>query len=325
MSSKDDKNKKYARHRATQRRNNRILIFLSLLLVAVVCFGLFMLRGSSWQDIYAAFDLRPAAAAGPQTDLAEGESAVAFLSVGQGDCTVIRDGDTVTVIDAGIYTSEDAIRRYLDSCGVTRIDYLIATHPHTDHIGSMAALIRHYEIGTIYFTYYSSDLTPTNETYLELLRTIQRAGIKTVLAQAGETLALPDGTIQVLSAGGYTDLNNCSIVLRYDHGAVSFLLPGDAETVVERALIDARAELGADVLKAGHHGSKNATSNDFLSAVKPRYVVFSCGLDNEYGYPKEQVLERVAAVGATPLRTDLMGNIVFVTDGSALRVTKERE
>lgn len=255
--------------------------------------------------------------------LGDGVLRVSVLDVGQADSILIESGDFVALIDAGDYFSERAIADGLRARGIARIDLLVATHPHRDHIGGMAALIGEFEIGKVLFTTYSDELTPTNTTYMNLLNALIDASFQTVTAATGEVIEMPLGALTVLSAGGYNELNDCSLVIRCDYGETSFLLTGDAGFAVENAMMADGLPLACDVLKAGHHGSKYATSAAFLEAVGPAYVAVSCGVDNQYGYPTEEFLDRVQAAGAAVLRTDLDGDIVFLSDGASVRAATE--
>ena len=136
----------------------------------------------------------------------------------------------------------------------------------------------------------------------------------------GDIISAADGelTFTVHWSGGGKDLNDCSLVMTAEYGQNRILFMGDAEQDVERDLLSDGADLRADVLKVGHHGTKYATTSRFLSAVKPSYAVISCGLDNEYGYPKEEVLERLLSAGAQIFRTDIQGDIHFVMDGTRI-------
>lgn len=291
--------------------------------VLAVCllFSVYVTRTATWDDIFARVGLnRNTAKPGQTIQLADGEAAVHFLDVGQADCTVIRAGRTVVMIDAGDWYASAAIVDFLDRYGITRVDHFFLTHPHTDHMGSLSDILRSYDIGQVYFTNHSEDLTPTNATYAELLRTLADTKTPTMITTTGLTVELDTGTITVAYDPVNNDLNNCSMVLRYEYGGTSFLFMGDAEGTVEKQMIEYDLVKQTDVLKAGHHGSKKATTSPFLEAVDPEYAVISCGADNDYGYPKEEVLARLEQAGADVVRTDTMGDIVFISDGSRLRL-----
>ena len=313
-----------------------ILIFLAVIAVAAVLwlfYSVYVSKAITWGDVYAAFGITANEEKTPE-DIADngppdeavvtGDVRVSFLYVGQGDCIVIEDNGKTAVIDTGEYAEVRRVLDFLEKRGIDKIDYLIATHPHTDHIGSMQTLVNDYSVEEVIFTYVPSELTPTNATYINLLKTIDKTNTPVTVPAVGDTITLGKGCFEVFFAGGGSDLNNCSLVLKYTVGKRSFLFMGDTEFEVEDALSDSFGKrLSCDVLKAGHHGTKYATGNNLLAAAKPEYVVITCGIDNEYGYPKEQVLERIKNAGGETLRTDLDGTITFTTDGESLTVETE--
>lgn len=304
--------------KSQRRRNNTILIVLGLLLVAGIV--ALLVFGADAVREFAADFLAPQAVGSPPADIEDGELLVAMLDVGQADCNVIITGGTTVMIDSGDQYSYAAISNFLNKNGISRIDYLINTHPHTDHMGAMAEIIKNYDIGEILMIDIPFDLTPTNSTYRNLLDVIDRSGVRVSIARIGDEFSVGEGTLRVLSAGGYDDLNNCSMVLKLEFGRTSFLFTGDAEQVVEKDLIRAGADLACDVLSVGHHGSYRATSREFLKFAAPRYAVVSCGAGNSYGFPHREVVANIERQGAELLRTDLMGDIVFRSDGYSVEL-----
>lgn len=253
------------------------------------------------------------------------QAIVAAVDVGQANCTVIIAGGTTAVIDAGDSGSAPAINSFLRSYGIGKIDYLIMTHPHTDHIGSMSQLIRDYKVKELLYVPLTAENTPTNYTYTELIETVGRYGVKMTPVQRGSIFNLDLGTLTVLSADWHYDsLNNCSMVLSYDYGSVRTLMMADAQKEVEFSLLDSFGNLKSDILFAGHHGSYTSNYRDFVNSVRPRYALISCGRNNDYGYPHEVALKNLTKTGAEILRTDLNGNVVFIIDGTNISVTKEK-
>lgn len=311
-----------------------ITIAALIMVAVVVCyvlFGVYVTKTMTWDSLFAGVGLEQPGTVEDYTPpkevvpLADGEVAVHFLYVGQADCTVIRAGDSVIMIDAGDWYSKDTIFAFLDAYGITKIDHFFLTHPHTDHMGSLASLIKNYEIGQMYFTNHPEDLTPTNTTYTELLQVLFDNHIPTMTTTTGMMVALGLGTMTVVYDPVNGDLNNCSSVLRYEYGDTSFLFMGDAETKVENQMLSYGFVQRADVLKVGHHGTHKATGEKFLRAVKPVYAVVSCGIDNSYGYPKDATMDRLEDAGAAILRTDTMGDIVFISDGQNVRLWNGQE
>ena len=253
------------------------------------------------------------------------EAAVYFLDVGQGDSALIRIGeDFAMLVDAGIRESGDAIEEDLAALGVTELDAVIATHPHADHIGAMTQIIEAYPIGTFYMPVLPDDQTPTTATYENMLDALDKQNVPVEQITDKTEIAVPENAVfDVLSprAGdAFDEINDYSAVVRFTYGSISFMLTGDAEEPVEENILESGAEISAQVLKCGHHGSSSSTSLPFLRRVNPAVAVISCGADNKYGHPHRETLESLNALGCTVLRTDELGTIAVTTDGEAYAV-----
>lgn len=249
---------------------------------------------------------------------------VAFLDVGQGDSTFIRfpNGKTA-LIDAGDAGASQTITQHIQNSGTQKIDYLIATHPHADHIGSMQQVVDRFEIGEIYMPRVSHN----SKTYEKLLLAIQNKGLTIHTARAGVTIEVePNITLAFIApcSKSYEDKNNYSAVVRLLYDNTAFLFTGDAEVLSEQEMINSGTPLSADVLKVGHHGSKSSTDAIFLQAVQPQYAVISVGADNSYSHPHQVTLKKLAEIGATIFRTDINGTITAVSDGKNIQITGEQ-
>ncbi len=244
---------------------------------------------------------------------------VHFLDVGQGDSIFIElPNKEAMLIDAGNNVDGNSIVSYIKNNGYNSLNYLIATHPHADHIGGMATVVQSLDINNIYMP----RATTTTKTYETLLTTIQSKGLKIKTAKAGVSIINVDNlNIEILAPNSesYQDLNDYSAVIKLTYKDNSFLLTGDAETASENEIT---ANVKADVLKVGHHGSNSSTSNSFLSKVSPNHAVISVGKGNSYGHPTQGTLTKLNNAGINIYRTDEVGTIVFTSDGSKITVDK---
>lgn len=246
-----------------------------------------------------------------------GQLKVHFINVGQGDSILIElhNGQTM-LIDAG---PDDSVVSYLNQQGIKKINYLIATHPHADHVGGMAAVIKSFDIEKVYMPRVSH----TSKTYENVLLAVKSKGLKITSAKAGRTILNQDGLkVNFIAPCGssYDNLNNYSAVVKIQHGNTSFLLTGDAESLSEQQMLSSGTNLKSDVLKVGHHGSSSSTTPSFLKAVSPKYAVISCGAGNQYGHPYQDTLSKLNNAGVKTYRTDTNGTVIFVSDGKTLTI-----
>ena len=259
---------------------------------------------------------------GPEDPVAPfGQIAVHFIDVGQGDATLIEAQGRFMLIDGGERGNEQTIINYLQNLGVRRIDYVIASHPHSDHIGGLAhGVIDAFPIGTIIAPRFSPENVPTTRVYERFLEAVARAveqGTQARYSAVGETIALGNAQVTILGPlREYPGINNNSIILRLDYGETSALFTGDAERTAERELADTYGHrLRVCVLHAGHHGSNTSSNAEFLYYVAPRYVVIPVGVYNSFGHPDPRAMERIRATNAIIYRTDIDGTVVMRSDG----------
>ena len=271
-----------------------------------------------------------------------GKLRVTAIDVGQGDSTLIQTprGRTILIDGGGTSDETDAdasdvglkiVVPFLHFLGINRLDALVLTHPHGDHVGGLAAVLRNSEITTIL----DGTLLPyPSPAYTQFRALVRQKRIPYAQAMRGQTLDMGDGVVlhvlnpppvpvfgQSAQYGTGTDdatINNYSASFLLEYGQTRFIFTGDAETEAEGAMLDARADLACDVLKAGHHGSRNATGDDWLSRLQPRLAVISCGRHNRFGHPAPATLARLDAHGVQTFRTDKQGAITFVSDGKTV-------
>lgn len=245
-------------------------------------------------------------------------SKVHFIDVGQGDSELVElpNGQTM-LIDAGTPQSGNQVANEIKSLGYSRIDYLVATHPHADHIGGMAEIINSFDIGEIYMPKVST----TTATYENLLDAIAAKGLSIHTAKAGVTIAADNTfSVQIISPmlDDYADINDWSAIIRYNTASKNVLFTGDAGKDVIRDTNPGKI----DVLKVSHHGSRTGTDEALATELSPAYAVISCGLNNSYGHPHEEVLD--ALKGTQLYRTDLQGTIDMTIDANGISIASSK-
>lgn len=242
---------------------------------------------------------------------------VTFIDVGQGDSSFIElpNGECI-LIDAA--EREDCYRvlSFIKNSGYKRIDHLIVTHPHSDHMGGMVKVIEEFEIGSIYMT----NAVNNTSSFEELLDAIERKSIP--LKQSKKGIKITSGEnfeAMFLSpvSEEYDNLNDYSSVVKLTYKSKSFLFMGDAEKLAEKELGD---EVACDVVKIGHHGSNTSSCSEFVKKTGADYGVISVGETNKYGHPHSEIVDRWLVNGTVILRTDEKGNITFITDGNGLTI-----
>jgi len=252
------------------------------------------------------------------------ELKVHFLDVGQADSTLIElPNNQIMLIDGGNNNDSDIIIEYLKEKDIKKIDYLIGTHPHEDHIGGLDDIIDSLEIGKIYLP----GVVHTTKTFENLLNSIKRKSKKIITAKAGVNIVNEDQLkLYFLSPikKDYKELNHYSAVIKLEYQENSFLFTGDAEIVNEEEIIVEYSDLSkVDVLKIAHHGSSSSSSNNFLDIIEPDYGVISVGNDNQYGHPSPTVIKRLNNKDIKIYRTDLQGTITLGSNGIKISFNKE--
>lgn len=296
------KERRAAMNRATRRAMSRQVAFLALLLV-----GIFMSTGC--QLLEAETSLSPS-----------GELTVHFIDVDQGDATLLEGPDFTVLIDAGRHDRTDVVP-YLQAAGVDRLDLLVGTHPHADHIGQMDEVIAQFPVDEVWM----SGATHTSKTFERVVDAILDSEATYYEPRAGETFQIGSLRLEVIHPEELPeDLNNGSIVIRAVYGQIVFLFTGDAEKEAEKEMLERGHVLNAHILHMGHHGSSTSSTPEFVEAVSPEVAIYSAGKDNEYGHPHQEVLQRLADLNIPVYGTDQHGTIRVVTDGSTYSVEAER-
>ncbi|MGH4052419.1 MAG: ComEC/Rec2 family competence protein [Clostridium sp.] len=238
-----------------------------------------------------------------------------FIDVGQGDSILIQVNGKNVLIDSGTIDSRKKLIKYLKNNNVKKLDYVIATHPHDDHIGGMTSVINTFDIGM----FYAPKTTATSESFENMIRALKNKNLNINVARPNISLDLgPNSSCIMLSPNNetYENENNYSCVIKISYKSSTYLFMGDAEELAEQQLIDNNYDLKAQVLKVGHHGSKTSTSQEFLDKVSPQISIISCGFYNTYGHPNKGTLQKLKKINSIIYRTDLNKDIILISDGT---------
>jgi len=310
--------KRAVRRKSTTRTSNRSgragrNFFFSMLLILAFALIYYFFG----QDIQSHIGARLGGAGA--IALEENEILVSFLDVGQGDSILVRSRDHAILIDGGEHAQRNAVISYLRSAGVRRLDYVVATHPHSDHIGGLVTVLRQLDVGQVIMP----DVTHNTATFERFLEVIENNNIPVIFPAPGDRIQAGIIDFAVLGPpnphpGPQSNLNNASIILRLEHGQNSFMFTGDAERELENWLVNSGTDLSSSVLKVGHHGSRTSTTEAFLDAVNPRAAVISLGANNTHGHPHREVMDRLNARNILIYRTDQLGTIRMITDGQRI-------
>lgn len=251
-------------------------------------------------------------------DSPKAEMSVHYIDVGQADATLLVCGEDAMLIDGGDNACGTKLQNYITKQGITKLDYVIGTHPDSDHYGGLDVIVTKFDCGTIILPEYEKETATARDVY----DAIDYRGYSVTYPKPGQQFYLGEAAVTILAPLHYdygSCCNNYSICLRVDYGDISFLFTGDAETEVENELLAAYpGQLKADVYHVGHHGSKTSSCEEFVAAVDPKYAVISCGENNEYGHPHMQTLNTLRSRDIEVYRTDEQGTIICSTNGDTL-------
>ena len=247
---------------------------------------------------------------------------VHYIDVGQADCALIQCSGQYMIIDGGNVDDSDLVVTYLQDQGVEELHTVICTHAHEDHVGGLAAVLAVYPTGQIL----SPTRTYSSACFDDFLYYADQQDITITIPDPGDSFYLGDAEVTVLGpVKSYADPNNTSIVVKVEFGDNAFLFTGDMEKDAETDMLDYGMDVSADVLKVGHHGSSTSTGYRFLYEVDPEYAVVSLGKDNTYGHPHRETVSIFADAGVPMLRTDELGTILAVSNGSQITFTWEKQ
>lgn len=240
---------------------------------------------------------------------------VDFIDVGQADATLIRCDGHAMLIDAGDNSEGTKVQLYLKKQGVEQLDYVIGTHPDSDHVGGLDVIITKFDCGRIF----APEVTKDTVTWQEVLDAVDYRGYHLEMPECGETFQLGTAVFEILSPEKeYSDSNDNSIVIRLEHGENTFLFAADAQESAMKSILKSGYDVSCDVYKVAHHGSSGSFLGEFYDAMNPEYAVISCGAGNSYGHPHAEVLNELRSRKIKVFRTDEQGSIQVRSNGKEL-------
>lgn len=296
--------------RTGNRKNTKKKLPIWLSIVLLLCAAAALLRTEPWQQVQP----------DESTVLPHGTLCVRFLDVGQGDSILLGCEGEYMLVDGGSVSESQFLVSRLNRLQVDRLAYVVNTHPDEDHCGGLAGVLVCYPAQHVF----ACVTEHTTRAFENVAKYADAQGSAIEIPQLGASWKLGEATVELIGpVEDYDETNNQSLILRVDYGRTSFLLTGDMEAEAEQALLLAGANVRADVLKIGHHGSTTSTSQTFLDTVSPSIAVISAGEGNEYGHPHEQTLAALQTREVEVYRTDTQGEIIMTSDGETITVTTD--
>ncbi len=275
--------------------------------IAVVVIGIFMAIIAFFQEK----DILPE----NMNPVADGEVYLHIIDVGQGSSTLIQKGDEGILIDAGELDYAQTVVDYINSCGIAELDYVLASHPHSDHIGGLPKVFDTFKIGEVLMPEIDEDNLPATKVYERFLDAIADNGISASYCEVGDIYSLDGVTMEILGpVTQLDDLNNMSAICKISYGETDVMVLGDAEIKELKTVYNTYTDFESELFVMGHHGSRTSLHDEFIKAVNPEVAIISCGKDNSYGHPHEETVTYLESNGIDYLRTDECGSIVYRLD-----------
>lgn len=286
-----------------KKRQNQKLYSLILALIIALCICITSYKDESYSK--------------PDSNIVSSDLTIYFFDVGQADSILVANNNQYMLIDAGNNEDGPLLVKYLkEELGIKKLDYIVGTHPHEDHIGGLDDIIKNFEIDNVLLP----DAITTTKTFEDVVDAIDAKNLEITIPEVDSTFKVGEADIKVLHTGTDTsDLNNTSIVLKLTFGTKNYLFTGDATSKVEELIADKVGNI--DVLKVGHHGSAYSTTNKFLLATQPEYAIISVAKDNSYNHPSKDTLNRLNKITKNIYLTSELGTIILTSNGNEINIT----
>lgn len=311
---------KIPKNKRTQRVTAAACVIFVIALACLVTLNTLILHLDNlptWDDFYKSSGLNTSITSGADVS-------VHFIDVGQGDCELIMANGCNVLIDSGEKEYYPTVANYLNAQGISKLDYIIVTHPHSDHAGAMSDILNSFYVGKLIMPKLKEDMIPDTSTYKSLIEAADNDRIPIEYAKSGTEIDLGGSVLQILAPlDDYDNLNDYSVVTRFINGTNKFLFLGDIEEGAEDDILASGYDISADVVKIAHHGSSTSSKKKFLNAVSADYAVIEVGSPNTHNHPNDKVVERIEALGMEIYRTDYDGDIIFESDGTSITVKTE--
>lgn len=250
---------------------------------------------------------------------------VHFIDVGQGSSTLIQCGNQGILIDTGESEYASTVINYIKNSGVKKLKYVIASHPHSDHIGCMAKVLDSVPTENIIMPEIADNNLPTTSCYLNLLKSIDRNNINAEYSSYGKNVQITNVSVTMYGPVVQDDnLNNMSVLCKVNANGTKFIIPGDAEKAEIRSIMAKNPKLSCDVMAMAHHGSSTSLNKEYLDSTGFKVAVISCGKGNSYGHPHKEILQYLNQNKKEIYRTDKQGSIVFDCSKDGYKITTEK-